>query len=1166
MADIRDERLKKLEKKKLNTPGESQAALSTAQAEFNGITSDRQNLVQQQFSQLSYRNSQLDQISSSAMSQIQSTPVQSRTVQPKIRTTNGLNSQTQQILKKYGVDPKKPNDTKTNTIRTKPQIQKSTTSSPSVIKTENKTINNTRTTSNIKIVQPQIATQAPQITTRYPQIKLADPNQKVRNWVSDQLQKQNQSIEAQRKDFQKRDWGLSRGADRMMRKIEEAGKRFASSFNPKKLASATSSQFKVLLLLAGAYLIKNALGPIRDGIEDIVKFFKKDPSTGESKFENLFSKSTKIISNIGEFIKGGWEELTAFLQFTIDDRKKALSQVGDMPEYGGFWSLDTLPEWGSRFFSWLGRIMTAGFGGTKALAGMQYLKDKSDFNSKVSDDLKANTGGTGIDKDDINIFGKLKSDSVNKYTSHRLGAEVDQNGQYNISMTGKKLQMIRDVAKSQGSVTVSSSFADSLGLTSEKGKELVDGVSIKKQRYRVVSVETGNFKKSENGRKSDGTIPSNDDIKERAKELYDYYIDHGQREGWILKEEKTSSTPSNDGATFKNRIFLVPEEQVVGPNGSVLNGSKFNEKDDRDHYKFKVQGDDESKERYIITNEGFNDIAKTFDFSEDFDILDDNYRKYLRENAYKNTPENTISKQDERSLDELKQSKDNYEKVVNEYETNKEQFMEERRQMSPSMQTFEKGLEWSKDKYEDAKDYLNKNINLRDGDLLKSLLGEKKFRISGKWGEDRKSNRTSAQIRKSEGKPEGSDDWWITHHKGVDVATPVGTPLFAPIDGKVIGVHDGMDGAGGRYLKIKDQNSDSVYFFCHLDSINNKLKDIGATFEKGTEIAKTGDNWRGKHQAAHLHFQTGFLNRQNHPEFNKENFNTSVDGDTIWINPEVYPFNTEILSKTEENQADSENSSNSESELPNPIPENKNPNTSTSSITESEFEEKNLKTKESKVDIIKTNNPEENLFREIFYGNKSEPWDISTKEGYDQKSKYNTWVNNELKLKDQEIQSSLPDNISELSSLYDIGKNLQHGFLSPYEEEQIFLDKYYNQLIQYSPERLNQLFEDLKIPTRLRKTIMNLLEKQENPLEYVKNDVDYQPIIEQSSLNNFSTIDDTETNEPIETIGEDNSQTQKFGQTTFLKGGDYVNNSSTQTIYNQFRKNDYNILVSSVKF
>ena len=87
-------------------------------------------------------------------------------------------------------------------------------------------------------------------------------------------------------------------------------------------------------------------------------------------------------------------------------------------------------------------------------------------------------------------------------------------------------------------------------------------------------------------------------------------------------------------------------------------------------------------------------------------------------------------------------------------------------------------------------------------------------------------------------------------HNGVDIAAPVGTPVYTPVDAYIAQVYD--HAIGGKTIILKDINSNDRFGFCHLAQ---QLVKAGQTVPKGTMIAQSGNT--GRSTGPHLHFSHG---------------------------------------------------------------------------------------------------------------------------------------------------------------------------------------------------------------------------------------------------------------------------------------------------------------------
>jgi murein DD-endopeptidase MepM/ murein hydrolase activator NlpD len=95
------------------------------------------------------------------------------------------------------------------------------------------------------------------------------------------------------------------------------------------------------------------------------------------------------------------------------------------------------------------------------------------------------------------------------------------------------------------------------------------------------------------------------------------------------------------------------------------------------------------------------------------------------------------------------------------------------------------------------------------------------------------------------------------HHHGVDFKTPVGTPVHMPFDGTLEKKNWNWK-SNGNCLQFLDPKTGRHALFLHLSVVPDSLK-IGATYKKGTEVAKTGNT--GHTTAPHLHYQLEGANK-----------------------------------------------------------------------------------------------------------------------------------------------------------------------------------------------------------------------------------------------------------------------------------------------------------------
>jgi biotin carboxyl carrier protein len=92
------------------------------------------------------------------------------------------------------------------------------------------------------------------------------------------------------------------------------------------------------------------------------------------------------------------------------------------------------------------------------------------------------------------------------------------------------------------------------------------------------------------------------------------------------------------------------------------------------------------------------------------------------------------------------------------------------------------------------------------------------------------------------------------NHKGIDIATPSDSPIYAPLDGTVDAARDTTPNACGGFIQL---NHNNVYTkFCHLKQINVHQ---GDQVKKGQVIGLSGggknDPMRGRATGPHLHYE-----------------------------------------------------------------------------------------------------------------------------------------------------------------------------------------------------------------------------------------------------------------------------------------------------------------------
>ena len=155
---------------------------------------------------------------------------------------------------------------------------------------------NTTTTNNVN---------AGPLQGREVSIKPVEPPEQSRfkAWISNVFARQKEETIRREKEYDKREWSLAKSANKMLRKMENATRSVAETFNPKNLGTTIGSQFKTLLFLFGLrFLAKNwtrvlsVSKKIFEGVGNIVSFLGFGPEGKKlaAKGDDLAGKFIKF--------------------------------------------------------------------------------------------------------------------------------------------------------------------------------------------------------------------------------------------------------------------------------------------------------------------------------------------------------------------------------------------------------------------------------------------------------------------------------------------------------------------------------------------------------------------------------------------------------------------------------------------------------------------------------------------------------------------------------------------------------------------------------------------------------------------------------------------------------------------------------------------------------
>ena len=476
--ESRDERLKKFERAPIKTPQQQIESLQLAQAEIGSLTNERQSLLKQQQSTLMGYQQQLAALQNQAMAATETMPQQVNVAQQ----AGAMNAQTQAILQKYGVDPKKPQTSGSKTIQQNPIFQSAVVGAGTAnIRTENKTTYNTKTTNNVQVIQPQENIQAVAQRTNN---QTAKPAMQLRNQISQQVSSQNQQYEESKRRYFKMDISLRKGADMMMRKIDAASKRFAENMNPQKLAASSIDSTKVIMMLAVAYIGTKLIGPISKRLDKLYFWFTGEtPEKGEKVegsdynehigfFDRLKSmidtkKDDSLASKIIKFFKDGFEDIKGYLEIVFQDRVKAISQVKGLQEREKWFDGSA---GGFKYFpAYLADIFTALIGGTvgqaKAKAKKQTKEVEKEAREQLLSDKDIPSGVVGEKASSDQYMQQLTEGGVAQNVTKTYGVSHGT-GTYSIAKIQQQHELVRKNANSlfgNGTSIVTTEYAYALG-------------------------------------------------------------------------------------------------------------------------------------------------------------------------------------------------------------------------------------------------------------------------------------------------------------------------------------------------------------------------------------------------------------------------------------------------------------------------------------------------------------------------------------------------------------------------------------------------------------------------------------------------------------------------------------------------------------------------------
>ena len=267
-----EKRVRAMTGKKDIPDDKQQAAFQEAQNELVRINSERQN-------NLALANAEANadaQVNETLLQAGEMAAMSSPGVQQQIET---MNPQTQAVLGKYGLGKPRVQRTQGREVKVTPQKVQITNN------------NITNTTNNVAVPPANIG--GP-VQGRTLAVKQEDPGQaRFKTWIQNAFAKQNAKAAQREKEYQRREWSLSRSANKMMKHLSDLGSTISEKLNPNRMASTIGGQFKTMLFLFGTMFLAKHWKRVIDIGARIEEFFvgaKGEAADGKGRGRPGFAK------------------------------------------------------------------------------------------------------------------------------------------------------------------------------------------------------------------------------------------------------------------------------------------------------------------------------------------------------------------------------------------------------------------------------------------------------------------------------------------------------------------------------------------------------------------------------------------------------------------------------------------------------------------------------------------------------------------------------------------------------------------------------------------------------------------------------------------------------------------------------------------------------------
>jgi hypothetical protein len=290
-------------------PGTESIAINEAQSQANSLmTEQRMNLESEK--QIVTSNAERDlelrgAIELGAMGG-SGQPVRQVALPPQ---SAGLRPETQELLSRYGVNPRITESSRSNSNSTQ---SRSSTSNRQFYRSgdsrvtnttniTNITNNNTRNETDVDISNSGSSPKQ-MVPVSLPQ---QDNTSKFKIYMNNLFSKRDQERRMQEKEFRKREWSIKRMTDKILNRMEKISDSFSKRMNPENLGRTFGSQMKLLLGAVGITLIPKIWPKLVSGVDKIGEWIGDIKSTFNGTNGTFFEKIGVTLAKVGTQVAGG---------------------------------------------------------------------------------------------------------------------------------------------------------------------------------------------------------------------------------------------------------------------------------------------------------------------------------------------------------------------------------------------------------------------------------------------------------------------------------------------------------------------------------------------------------------------------------------------------------------------------------------------------------------------------------------------------------------------------------------------------------------------------------------------------------------------------------------------------------------------------------------------